>query len=57
MMAVHKIKEYKDGYKIIPYCEVCGFDNPVDECSGVWNEKAIDKDDKLSKIDKGNDPK
>ena len=46
-MAVHKIKEYSDGLKRIPFCEVCGYENPVGDCPGEYVEQSKKVNEKV----------
>lgn len=39
-MRLHSIRTYKDGFKDIPYCRVCGVEYPDGDCPG---ELVVDK--------------
>lgn len=48
-MRVHDLRTYKDDFKDVPYCRVCGVEYPSGNCIGrfvVDKEKELTKDKK-----------
>ena len=51
-MKQHRISTYKDGFKDVPYCSVCGVEYPDGDCSGKLETVEINKKDERELTEK-----